>query len=67
VTFKGVQPIPGREGKLAESYDVTFEGGDWLWYIDMASDGKINTLLAPHRPNFGVSTTKSTVSRNASR
>ncbi len=64
VTFEGVQPKPGKAGK-AERYKVTFENGDWLWYVDLASDGKIHTLWAPQGPNFNAGTSKAALSQNA--
>jgi hypothetical protein len=50
VRFEGIKPLPGFEGRSSESYTIIFANGSWLWYLDVAANGKLAMLWAPDRP-----------------
>ncbi len=50
VEFEGI--VSGTYTRHSEKYKVSFEHGDWIWFVEPGCDNKIHWANAPFQPEW---------------
>jgi hypothetical protein len=51
ITFQSTRPL---DGGPAEVYKVSFEHGEWIWVLNVQSDGKMFWAFSLGEPNWDI-------------